>query len=353
MDHEGVLGQRSRGAAAGVIDGLIYLVGGFGPSVSSSVVEVYNPATDSWSTLASMLTARDEAAIGVLDGRLFIAGGKTGPDPSTLVSTLEGFRPPETTWWTSDSGVATINPTGTATAVASGTATITARSVGVDCSTSSGCGTLTVTGGAPGAPGAPTVTGSGNTITFNWTPASGSPTVYTLIARVTQGGPIVASIPVGNVTSFSVTAPNGTFVISVQASNAQGTGPESPGTTVSVPDRRDIARRAAEFGGVVQRGHRDVDLGAADERWRADRLSRSGVTHSGRDVIRVGHTGQRDQSRRSRAFRQACSTCASWPSMLAGQGAGVERSRAEFGGLHAAHGANGSDGRLCERRSRR
>ncbi len=227
------------GGAAGVIDGLIYIVGGFGPSVSSGVVEVYNPATDSWSTLASMLTARDEAAIGVLDGRLFVAGGKTGPTGASLVATLERFRPPETTWWSSNSGVATINQTPSARGVGAGTATITARVAGgFDCATTDGCATLTVSGssgGAPGAPGAPVVTGSGNTVTFNWSPASGSPTAYTLIARITAGGPIVATIPVGNVTSFSVTAPNGTFVISVQASNAQGTGPESPGTTVTVP----------------------------------------------------------------------------------------------------------------------
>ncbi len=219
---------------AGAIDGLIYAVGGQRAG-TSNVAEVYNPATDRWTSLASMPTARDEAALGVLDGRLFIAGGKTSPTGDSLIATLETFRPPETTWWTSDTAVATINQTGTATAVAGGSATITARAVGVGCATSSGCATLTVNGGAPGAPGAPVVSGSGNLVTFNWTPANGSPTVYTLVARMTVGGPIVASIPVGNATSFSVTAPNGTFVISVQASNAFGTGPESPGVTVSVP----------------------------------------------------------------------------------------------------------------------
>ncbi len=226
------------GAAAGVIDGLIYMVGGFGPVTSSGVVEVYNPATDSWSVLTSMLTARDEAAIGALDGRLFVAGGKTGPSPATLVSTLQTFRPPETTWWSSNSAVATINQTPTATGLSAGTATIIGRVAGgIDCGTTSTCATLTVSGGAPSAPGAPVVSGSGHQITFTWSaPITGSPiTSYTLLARLAPGGPVVATLPVGNATTFTVTAPNGTFIVSVRATNAVGTGPESPGRTVRVP----------------------------------------------------------------------------------------------------------------------
>jgi N-acetylneuraminic acid mutarotase len=94
------------GGAAGVIDGLIYVVGGFGPTTSSKIVEVYNPATDAWVVLASMQTGRDEAALAAIDGRLFVAGGKTGSDPATRVATLERFRPPETSWWSGNESVA-------------------------------------------------------------------------------------------------------------------------------------------------------------------------------------------------------------------------------------------------------
>ena len=229
------------GGAAGVIDGLIYVVGGFGQTTSSKIVEVYNPATDTWVGLASMQTGRDEAVLAALDGRLFVAGGKTGPDPTTRVATLERFRPPEISWWSSNESVATLNQTtGMAIAVAAGIATISARAVGIDCATTSGCATLTVSGGPsgpPGAPGAPVVSGSGNQVTFAWSaPTTGAAVQnYTLIARLTPGGPIVASLPVGSMTSLTVDAPNGTFIVSVQASNASGTGPESPTITVTIP----------------------------------------------------------------------------------------------------------------------
>jgi predicted phage tail protein len=39
----------------------------------------------------------------------------------------------------------------------------------------------------------------------------------------------------GEGTSYAVSAPNGTFVLSVRASNANGTGPESAAVTVTVP----------------------------------------------------------------------------------------------------------------------
>src|SRR5688500_20002696 len=70
---------------------------------TTGAAEVYNPATNRWTTLAAMPTARNEIAAAVLDRRLFIAGGKTGSTPNTLIATLETIRPPETTWWTSRS----------------------------------------------------------------------------------------------------------------------------------------------------------------------------------------------------------------------------------------------------------
>jgi Subtilase family/Fibronectin type III domain len=92
--------------------------------------------------------------------------------------------------------------------------------------------------GAPGAPGPPTITGSGNTVTITWTPpvTGGAPTAYTVIARLVPGGPIVATLPVGNMLSTTVPgAPNGTFHVTVVASNASGFGPESAGVTFNVP----------------------------------------------------------------------------------------------------------------------
>jgi hypothetical protein len=90
-----------------------------------------------------------------------------------------------------------------------------------------------------GVPGAPTnyhASASGNTVHVSWgLPASGAaPTAYTILARLSPGGPVVASLHVGTVTSFSVAAPNGTYIVSVQASNAHGAGPESSPVTITV-----------------------------------------------------------------------------------------------------------------------
>ena len=78
---------------------------------------------------------------------------------------------------------------------------------------------------------------------MTWTPpvvadesiAAGAATGYNLLARVASGGPIVLTLPLGNVTSFDVAAPNGTFFVSVQGTNASGAGPESNVVPITVP----------------------------------------------------------------------------------------------------------------------
>jgi hypothetical protein len=91
--------------------------------------------------------------------------------------------------------------------------------------------------GPPSAPINLQATVSGSNVGLSWgAPVSGdTPTSYTLVARLTAGGPVVATLPMGAARSFSVNAPNGTFVLSVLASNASGTGPESTSVTVTVP----------------------------------------------------------------------------------------------------------------------
>lgn len=98
-----------------------------------------------------------------------------------------------------------------------------------------------VTPGPPtGPPGPPTslrATVVGNMVTLSWgAPVSGATaTGYTLVGRLTAGGPVLAALPMGTATSFALNAPNGTFVLTVQASNGSGTGPESTPVTVTVP----------------------------------------------------------------------------------------------------------------------
>jgi hypothetical protein len=102
---------------------------------------------------------------------------------------------------------------------------------------------LQLTGGAaasvPGPPGTPSIQASGNFVMMNWAaPVSGGPPAnYTVLARLSQGGPIVAALPRGEILSAEVNAPNGNFVVSIQASNEFGAGAESEPQIITVPAR--------------------------------------------------------------------------------------------------------------------
>jgi N-acetylneuraminic acid mutarotase len=86
-----------------VVGGIIYAVGGNDAGGHPlNTVEAYHPATNTWTPgLASMPTARSQFAMGVVNGVLYAAGGNTGvgfTDPGTLVSTLEAYNPATNTW---------------------------------------------------------------------------------------------------------------------------------------------------------------------------------------------------------------------------------------------------------------
>jgi hypothetical protein len=131
---------------AAALNGLIYAIGG-----SSGTMKVYNPATDSWATLGSMPSFQGQFALAVLDGRLFAAGGNLADN--TAVGTLSANRPPEATWWSSNTAVGRINSgnSGSVNGVATGTATISARLVSVDSGEQSALLTVTSGGGGGGS----------------------------------------------------------------------------------------------------------------------------------------------------------------------------------------------------------
>ncbi|MDA2932434.1 hypothetical protein MYX19_04685 [Nitrospinae bacterium AH-259-F20] len=74
--------------AAGVINGKLYVVGGSGSILDT--VEVYDPATDTWSTETSMPTPRQRLAAAVIAGKLYAVGGD---DAGGTLDTLEIFTP--------------------------------------------------------------------------------------------------------------------------------------------------------------------------------------------------------------------------------------------------------------------
>ena len=93
------------------------------------------------------------------------------------------------------------------------------------------------TTGAPGPPTSVQATATGNTLSMSWgAPTSGAaPTGYTLIARTAPGAAPLVTVPLGTGTSFVATAPDGTYLLSLTATNAFGIGPESSTVTVSFP----------------------------------------------------------------------------------------------------------------------
>ena len=61
-----------------IVKGKIYVIGGkiegFG-NLSTSIVEMYNPKTDTWERKADMPTARSHVSVSVVDGKIYAVGG--------------------------------------------------------------------------------------------------------------------------------------------------------------------------------------------------------------------------------------------------------------------------------------
>ena len=86
-------------AAAVTVDGKIYVIGGvFGNlhNAPLSIVEAYDPITDTWTTKANMPTARMFLSASVVGGRIYAMGG--GVWSGAIYSTVEVYDPATDTW---------------------------------------------------------------------------------------------------------------------------------------------------------------------------------------------------------------------------------------------------------------
>jgi N-acetylneuraminic acid mutarotase len=93
-------------AAIGVVNGKIYVIGGrvgaafIGLASDTSVVEEYDPANDKWSApRARMPTTRSALGYAVISGRVYVAGGEY-QDPHMMATfrTVEAYDPASNSW---------------------------------------------------------------------------------------------------------------------------------------------------------------------------------------------------------------------------------------------------------------
>ncbi|XP_060872602.1 kelch-like protein 2 [Metopolophium dirhodum] len=66
---------RHSGAAVGVLNGELYVVGGDNGSFNLSSVKKYSPITRVWTSVADLLLPRVNAEVVALDGLLYVVGG--------------------------------------------------------------------------------------------------------------------------------------------------------------------------------------------------------------------------------------------------------------------------------------
>ena len=91
------------GHAAAAVNGKIYVIGGEpSPQASLATVEEYDPATDTWKRKADIPTKRTFLSACALDGKVYAFGGVTAGHPGAEwnPSTLEVYDPATDTWAT-------------------------------------------------------------------------------------------------------------------------------------------------------------------------------------------------------------------------------------------------------------
>jgi len=85
------------GGGLGVIDGKIYVAGGRPPRGNDFAV--YDPAADAWTVLPELPTQRNHLAVDAIGGRLYVAGGRFGAGVgSEMTAALEIFDPATSAW---------------------------------------------------------------------------------------------------------------------------------------------------------------------------------------------------------------------------------------------------------------
>jgi N-acetylneuraminic acid mutarotase len=101
---------------AAAVNGKIYVIGGASthpgspetavhparPHRSVDTNEVYDPATNTWQTRSTMPTARNHAAVGVVNNKIYVIGGRVGAafmiNPASSTDIVEEYDPATDQW---------------------------------------------------------------------------------------------------------------------------------------------------------------------------------------------------------------------------------------------------------------
>lgn len=102
-DQVAPMGTRRDNAGSAVLDGRLYVFGGGtresdGSGVGLTSVEMYDPASGSWTPRAPMPTARQTMAVGTLNGRAQLIGGETSTSPRSVLAVNEEYDPRTNSW---------------------------------------------------------------------------------------------------------------------------------------------------------------------------------------------------------------------------------------------------------------
>ncbi len=89
------MSARRSGAGVGVLENMLYAVGGHDGPVVRKSVEVYDPVANKWSSVSEMSTCRRNAGVVALGGFLYVVGGDDG---TCNLSSVEVYDPKTDVW---------------------------------------------------------------------------------------------------------------------------------------------------------------------------------------------------------------------------------------------------------------
>ncbi|WP_291844395.1 kelch repeat-containing protein [Maricaulis sp.] len=91
------VGVTRRAAAAAVVDGRIFLAGGRHDADSLTRVDIFDPESGEWGRAPDLPSPRSGAAVAVLDGRIHLLGGR-GADTRETLQTHVSWQPGDAGW---------------------------------------------------------------------------------------------------------------------------------------------------------------------------------------------------------------------------------------------------------------